>query len=43
MEGFSVNLYPKKSRFRAVEQQMITDIGDSTISRVSVHEGSPTV
>ena len=39
MKEFSLNLYPKKSRFRAVEPQMIKDIGDSKISRVSATEG----
>ena len=47
MKEFSVNLYLKKSPFRAVEPQMIKDIRDSTTSRVSAHEGgkngSPTV
>jgi len=47
MKEFLVNLYPKKSRFRAVQSQMIKDIEDATISRVSAHEGgkngSPTV
>jgi hypothetical protein len=46
-ERILVNIYPKKSRCRAVQPQMVEDFGDSTISRVSTHEGgkngSPTV
>jgi hypothetical protein len=39
MKELSVNLYPKKSRLRAAEPQIIKDIRDLTVCKVSAHEG----
>jgi len=39
MKEISVNMYHWTSRFRAAEPQLIKDIEDPTISRVSAHKG----